>query len=216
MKIIVVGCGRVGAGLAQTLMQSGHTITIIDINPAAFERLGRNFSGQTLTGVGFDREVLLAAGIERADGLAAVTSSDEANVVTAQVARQMFQVPKVVARLYDQKAADIYRHLGLQTIAPNAWGIQRMADLLSYSQIHTVATLGDGGVQMVELDVPSHLVGRRIPDIAIPGEVSVVALSRRGQTTLPSSDIRFESGDVVFLAVAATAVNRLHTMLGLR
>ncbi|HKZ70108.1 MAG TPA: TrkA family potassium uptake protein, partial [Anaerolineales bacterium] len=135
MKFIVVGCGRWGAGLAQTLSQRGHAVTIVDQDPSAFGRLGPNFKGKTITGIGFDREVLREAGIERADGLAAVTVSDEANVVTARLAQQVFHVPKVVARLYDPHKAEIYRRLGLQTISTVTWGIHRIAELLCYSEL---------------------------------------------------------------------------------
>ncbi len=122
MRIIIIGCGRMGAGLARTLTLRGLTVTVVDSDQAAFERLGPAFSGQTIAGVGFDREVLLKAGIARADGLAAVTSSDDANVVAARLGRQIFRVPRVVARLYDPRKAEIYRRLGIQTISTTAWG----------------------------------------------------------------------------------------------
>src|SRR5512137_1649154 len=111
MRIIIIGCGRVGAGLAQTLSDRRHEVTIVDIDPAAFERLSPGFKGKTVIGVGFDREVLLQAGVERADGFAAVTSSDEANIVAARLARQVFRVPRVVARVYDPRQAEVYRRL---------------------------------------------------------------------------------------------------------
>src|SRR4030042_1184683 len=108
MRIIIIGCGRMGSGLAQTLSLRGHAVTVVDRDPQAFERLGPAFKGKTLTGIGFDRDVLLRAGIERADGLAAVTFSDEANVVAARLASNIFHVPRVVARLYDPRKAEIY------------------------------------------------------------------------------------------------------------
>ena len=133
MRIIIIGCGRMGAGLAQTLCQRGHTVTVVDRNAAAFDQLGPSFEGQTVVGVGFDREVLLRAGIERADGLAAVTASDETNLVATRLARLMFRVPRAVARLYDPRKAGIYRRLGVQTITTTAWGIHRIAEQLGYS-----------------------------------------------------------------------------------
>ncbi len=129
MKLIIIGCGRVGAGLAQALSQRGHAVTVVDKDSLTFERLGSTFKGQTVNGGGFDREVLLQTGIERADGLAAVTGSDEVNIVTARLARQMFRVPRVVARLYDPRKAEVYQRLGLQTINPVTWGINRIAEL---------------------------------------------------------------------------------------
>src|SRR5512139_1762646 len=135
MKIIIIGCGRMGSGLARAMSLRGHAVTVVDRDPAAFERLGPTFKGQTVVGIGFDREVLLKAGIDRADGLAALTESDEANVVAARLASQVFHIPRVVARLYDPRKAEIYKRLGLRTIAPVAWGIARAADLLSHSQL---------------------------------------------------------------------------------
>ena len=120
MKIIIIGCGRWGAGLARSLSQAGHTVTAVDKDSAAFERLGPAYKGQTVVGLGSDRDVLIKAGIERADGLAAVTAGDETNIVVARMAKTVFRVPKVVARLYDPGKAEVYRRLGLQTIAPSA------------------------------------------------------------------------------------------------
>ena len=117
-RIITIGCRRTGSGLARILTAKGHAVTMVDIDPEAFERLGPRFAGRIVLGVGFDRDVLIQAGIERADGLAAMTSSDEANVVAARIAREVFKVPRVVARLYDPRKADIYKRLGLQTIQP--------------------------------------------------------------------------------------------------
>src|SRR4030042_4895721 len=133
MKIIIIGCGRLGSGLVQDLSLRAHTVTVIDRDPLAFERLGPSFKGRTIVGVGFDRDILKQANIERTDALAAVTSSDEENAVIARLARQVFHVPRVVARLSDPRKRGIYQRLGLQTICPTMWGIQRISDLLSYS-----------------------------------------------------------------------------------
>lgn len=214
MRVIIIGCGRMGAGLALTLGQRGHAVTVVDRDPAAFELLGPGCPAQTLVGVGFDREVLLGAGIERADGLAAVTASDEANVVVARLARLIFQVPRVVARLYDPRKAEIYRRLGVQTISTTAWGIHRIAELLSYSQLDPIASLGSGAVDIVEAVAPHLLVGRAASEITVPGEVQLVAISRGGTTFLPTQGTRFQAGDQLHLSVLATSIERLKTLLG--
>lgn len=215
MKIIVVGCGRMGSGLGRRLTLQGHNVTVVDNDPQAFERLGPQFKGQTVLGVGFDRDVLLKAGIERADGLAAVTPSDEANLVAARLASQIFRVPKVVARVYDPQKADVYRRLGLQTIAPVSWGIDRVAEIFTYTTHGAVATLGAGQVDIVEAEVPLLLVGRSVNDVTIPGEVHVVAISRGGKTFLPTLGAVFKEGDVMHLAVLAASADRLQTLLAL-
>lgn len=216
MRIIIIGCGRVGAGLAHALGLHGHTVTIVDRNPLAFERLGHSFAGTTVTGLGFDRDVLLQAGIERADGLATVTDSDEVNVVVARLANQVFRVPRVVARLYDPRKAEIYRRLGIQTISTTSWGVHRIAELLCFSQLEPLISLGNGDVELVETEVPPLLIGRTVRAVTISGEINVVAINRGNQTLLPTLDTEFRSGDRIHLAVLAASVNRLETLLGIR
>ena len=135
MKIIIVGCGRVGAGLAKNLSLQGLDVTVIDKNKAAFDALGPAFRGKTVEGIGFDQKVLSRAGIEKADALAAVTASDEANIVAARMARSYFRVPFVAARVYEPQKAKIYRRLGIQTISPVILGIERLTNLLVYPNL---------------------------------------------------------------------------------
>ena len=215
MRLVIVGCGRVGAGLARTLLGRKHSVVVVDKDPAAFEKLGDKFTGQTIAGIGFDREVLLQAGIGRADGLAAVTASDEANVVAARIARDVFHVPRVVARLYDSRQAEIYRRLGLQTIAPTDWGINRIADLLLYSPLESVYSLGAGGVELVEAEAPQLLIGKIVRDLTVAGEIHVVSISRGNKTFLPTLGTIFQAGDLLHLAVLTTSASRLRDLLGL-
>jgi trk system potassium uptake protein TrkA len=214
MRILVIGCGRVGAGLAKTLVGRGHSVTVVDKDLLAFEKLDDRFVGQTIVGIGFDREVLLKAGIERADGVAAVTSSDEANVVTSRIARDIFHVPKVVARLYDVRQAEIYKRLGIQTIAPIGWGINRIADLLLYSPLENVFSLGSGEVELVVAEVPRLLVGRTVRDLTVAGEIHIVSITRHNKTFLPTLGTIFQEGDLLHLAVLSTSTNRLKELLG--
>jgi len=215
MKMIIVGCGRMGSGLAQTLIRNGHSVTVIDLDPAAFERLPESFSGNTVTGVGFDRDILLKAGIERADGLAAVTSSDEANAVIARIASLIFRVPKVVARLYDQRKAEIYKRLGIQTIDPSSWGISRVYDLLCYSQLDTVISFGSGDVDIVEVEIPALLVGRTVRELTSSGEFIVTSVTRNNKTFLPTLGTEFQKRDIIHIAVAVQSSDRLKSLLGL-
>jgi len=214
MRILIIGCGRVGAGLAKTLVERGHSVAIVDRDPLAFEKLGDRFKGRTISGIGFDREVLLKAGIERADGLAAVTASDEANVVAARIARDIFQVPKVVARLYDVRQAQIYKRFGLQTIAPTGWGINRIADLLLYSPLDSVFSMASGEVELVRAEVPHLLVGRTVRDSTVLGEIHVVSITRGNKTFLPTLGTIFREQDVLYLAVQTTSTDRLKELLG--
>lgn len=215
MRFVIVGCGRVGSQLASRLSIQGHQVAIVDRDPAAFQRLSPSFKGQKVEGVGFDRDVLIAAGIERADGFASVTNGDNTNVVSARIARQVFRVPKVVARIWDPRRADIYRRFGLQTISPTEWAATRIAELLCHPGMTVVQTLGNGEVSVVEIEVSAHLAGHRVNELVISGESSVVALVRQGRATVPTLGTTLQMGDVVQLSVQSTAMGRLAEMLRL-
>jgi trk system potassium uptake protein TrkA len=214
MNIIIIGCGRMGASLAQALVKRGNEVAVVDCNPAAFERLGSAFGGKIVPGIGFDRAVLAKAGIERADGLAAVTDSDETNVVVARVARKIFRVPKVVARLYDPRKAEIYRRLGLQTISQTTWGVGRVLEILTSSGMETILTLGNGEVEIVEIEVPHLLIGRTVSELTVPGEIHVTAITRGGKAFLPSHGTEFQGGDLVHLTLLFASAERLKALLG--
>jgi trk system potassium uptake protein TrkA len=214
MRIIIIGCGRMGAALALSLSGRGHEVTVVDSDPSSFERLGRTFRGATVSGGGFDREALMKAGIELADGLAAVTGSDEVNAVSASLARQVFHVPKVVARIYDPRKADIYQRLGLQNISPVTWGINRIIDILCFSRMETVISLGNGEVDIVQVEAPHLLVGRTVNELSVLGEIHVVAVTRHGKTFLPTHGTEFHKGDLVHIALLAVSADRLKALLG--
>lgn len=216
MRVIVVGCGRAGAELALQLLQDGHDVTVVDKNPTAFYRLGEGFKGKTVTGVGFDRDVLIRAGVEQADALAAFTDGDNTNVITARVARNVFRVPKVVARLYDPRRAEIYQRLGLQTVSATAWGVDRAIQLMIHPDLHVAATLGNGDVELMELEVPPHWVSRTVSNVNVPGEISVVALTRKDKTIIPILGTVFQDGDRATIAVMVSARAQLEELMALR
>jgi len=216
MKVIIVGCGRMGSELAIQLDQDGHDVTVVDIDPRTFYRLGAAFGGKTVEGVGFDRNVLVRAGIEHADALAAVTSGDNRNIVIARVARNVFHVPKVVARLYDPRRAEIYQRLGLQTVSSTAWGVNRIIQLLEHPDVHVVMSLGGGEVELVEFEIPPHWIGRAINHVLVPGEISATAIVRNGKAFVPTLGTEFQEGDRVYLAVLSISRDRLQDLLGLR
>lgn len=216
MRFVVIGCGRTGAGLARALDTAGHMVTVVDHDADAFVRLGGAFRGRHLAGIGFDRDVLVAAGIEIADGVAAVTGDDEVNAVVARLAGRRFRVPRVVARLHDPRKAQIYRRLDVQVIAPVDWGIHRAAELLTFSEVGELISLGTGQVDLVEVEVPHLLAGRSIGELSAPGEVLPVAISRAGRTFIPTAGTTIHEGDIVHLAVVAASRGRLESLLGRR
>jgi trk system potassium uptake protein len=214
MKIMIIGCGRMGAGLALHLGRSGHEVTVLDNDPAAFERLGPDFGGRTFLSDALDHDVLIEGGIEGADALASLTPDDSINLVVARLAREVFRVPKVIARMYDPRKSEIYRRLGVQTISTMTLGLQRLAELLTFSRLDIVYSLGSGEVGMVEAEIPAPLIGRMVNDLTVAGEIRVIAITRDGKTRLPILGTVFQAGDIVHIAVATEAVGRLKTMMG--
>ncbi|MBN1178390.1 MAG: TrkA family potassium uptake protein [Anaerolineae bacterium] len=215
MRVIVMGCGRVGEHTSRLLAEDGHDVAVIDHDAAALARLGPDFKGRSVLGVGFDRQVLLEAGIEAADGFAATSASDNANIVAARIARHVFRVPRVVARLYDLRRAEIYRRLGLLTISSIAWGAERICELLSHAEMDPVASFGGGEVSLLCITAPPLLVGRQVKDLSVPNEISVVAITRQGRAMLPTLGTEFRAGDLIHLAVLARAMDTAESLLGL-
>ena len=215
MRVIIMGCGRVGEQLARLMSEDGHDVAVIDYDAAALARLGPDFRGRRIKGIGFDRDVLLQAGIEDADGFAAMSSSDNVNVVAARVARTIFYVPRVVARLFEPERAEVYRRLGLVTISSTTWGAERTRELLTHAELDAVRSFGAGEVQLLEVEVPPRLVGHSVRDLSVPGEVTVITITRDGKALLPSLGTVFRSRDVVHLAVSADAMNRVARLLDL-
>ena len=215
MKAIVAGCGRVGALLANRLSMEGHEVSVIDKDPLAFERLGKNFRGTSIKGIIFDQTALGNAGIDRADAFVAVSSGDNSNIVAALIARELFKVPKVVARIFDPRRAQIYRRLGIPTVSSVSWASNEILTLVMHAQLVRDASFGDGEVQLVRLEVSPRLAGRTVGDLAIPGEVQVVAIIRSGRSFIPFTGAIFEERDLVEIAVATAALPRLKKMIAL-
>jgi len=213
MRVIIVGCGRVGSHLANTLSAERHAVVIIDKSPLSFGRLSRDFSGRMLTGVGFDREVLEKAEVEGADALAATTDSDNVNIVVAVTAKETFQVPHVVARIYNPQAADIYRREGIPTVTPTLWAANTMKTMIANPSLTAVATLGSGEVESVMVEIPKTLAGRTVKDFTIPGESLVGALVRRGQAMIPSAETKLELGDELHITALVSAMSKLEKLI---
>ena len=215
MKVIVVGCGKMGSGLALELVKKGHLVTVVGSSVEELSILGKSFQGDTIVGVAFDKQILEQAGIQRADAIVACTKSDETNALIGRIARNTYRVPRVISRLYDPRKAEIYRTLGIQTISATEWGVKHAIELLSYDQLDIVAGLGNGGVDIVRVEVTELLVGKKIVDITVAGEFSVCALSRQNQTFLPTLGTVLQKGDVVYCNVLVSSVKQFKHVLGL-
>lgn len=215
MKVIIVGCGKMGSGLALTLLKKGHKVTVIDSDPATFELLGSDFKGETMVGLGFDRDLLEKAQIRLADAIVACSKSDETNALIGRISRNIYKVPHVISRLYDPRKAEIYRTLGIQTISATTWGVLRATEMLSYNQLDSVLTIGDSGAELVRIEAPALLVNKTINDLTVIGEIQVTAISRNNKTFLPTRGTVIQSHDIIYITVLTSSVNRLKSLLGL-
>ena len=208
VHVIVVGCGRVGSGLAVSLTAEGHSVAVIDKNERAFRRL-KDWDGQRLVGSGFDRDDLEKAGAERAGALAAVTSGDNTNILTVRIARETYEIPHVVARIYDPRRAEIYQRLGIPTVATVTWTIDQVhRRLLPHDDVRdwTDAT---GHLTLVERTLPDAWAGRSLSDLELPGHLTVVAVTRAGQPRLDARELTGQEGDILHLAVLDDALREL-------
>jgi trk system potassium uptake protein len=213
LHVVVVGCGRVGSGLARILEDRGHTVAVVDKQAKAFRRLPEGFSGRTIVGVGFDRDLLREAGIEEAGALAAVTSGDNSNIMVARTAREVFGLERVIARIYDSRRAAIYEKLGIPTIATVPWITDRVMRRILPESPATEWTDPTTGVVLVERPVAPSWAGRRLTDLDIDGLARVAALSRLGEAQVPSPDLVTQEGDVVYVTVVAARLDELDAHL---
>jgi trk system potassium uptake protein len=215
MKTIIMGYGRIGSQVGKLLTEQQHDVTIIDHDADADGRLGPNFKGRIIRGPGFDHSILVQAGIEEAEAFVAASHSDNANIVAARIARNIFHVPRVVARLFDPIRAEIYQRLGLTTISPNNWGAERILQVLTHAELDVRDTFGRGEVSLVHLDAPPQLIGRTVNQLNVPGELLVASITRSEQAFIPITGTVFQDGDLLNLVVLSSAMGRLEEMLGL-
>jgi len=213
MHVVIMGCGRVGAGLAGRLDGEGHSVCVIDKNPQARLRLSQRYAGGFATGLGFDRAMLKEANVEIADAFIAVTSGDNSNIVGARTARDEYRVPRVVARIYDPRRADIYRDLGIPTVASARWTINEIHELLFHRDMSATVSFGNGESQLVRSSVPDYLSGRPLTEFNVEGEIQVVEVTRGGRSMIPGYGALIEQGDLVSFIVANTSIQRLHSFL---
>jgi trk system potassium uptake protein TrkA len=213
MKFIVVGCGRVGAQLADRLFHQGHHVTVVDIVGSAFDSLDPSFRGRTLEGDVLAQDMLRRAGIEGTDGLAAVTSSDTLNAVITHVARTVFHVPNVVARNYEPRFAALYEAFGIQAVGSSTWGAQRIEELLSDVTLRTIFSAGNGEVEIYEILIPESWSGRRLGEVVNYSGCMPVAVTRAGKAMLPGADTVLQAGDILHLSATFEGIEALRKQL---
>ncbi|MGW0885991.1 potassium channel family protein [Streptomyces sp. NPDC002671] len=213
MRVITVGCGRVGSTLATQLVTEGHDVRLVDREPQARRLLPPAFPGSFLVGNGFSRSVLEAAGIAHADALVAVTSADNSNIVSARTAKETYRVPIVLARIHDPRRADLCRKLSIPVVSSVRWAVSRMHQMLLHRHLTPELVFGNGETLLVRSQLPAYLTGRRLSAFDVDGEIVVVEVTRAGRSLLPAHGDLAEPGDLVTFAVAATALGRLRGFL---
>ncbi len=216
MRIIVIGCGRVGGELAYRLFQKKHKVVVVDLLPAAFQNLPEDFQGRFVEGHAMNFDVLRRAGIEDADALAAVTSSDSVNAVIAHLASTYFNVPSVVVRNYDSRWRSMHELFDLQVVSSSSWGAQRIEELLYQQKAHTVFSAGNGEVEIYEFAVESEWDGCSLGEFLPEKDCLAVALTRAGRAILPDHATILNEGDVVLVSATLEGSEMLHKTLDAR
>lgn len=212
MHIVIMGAGRVGSRLAKVLTLEGHDVAIIDRDQNAFKRLGKT-KVKTVTGIGFDIDVLEESGIDRADAFIAVTNGDNSNIVGSLIAKNRFRVPKVIARIYDPLREKLYQTLGIQTISSTSWAANKIKNTLIYDELVRHMSFGNGETEIYEAEASHQLAGKQVKDLVIPGEIEVIAVIRHGRSFVPVLGTIIEEKDGIVFSVISTTVPTLKKLL---
>jgi len=209
VHIVIMGCGRVGSLIAHILEDRGHSVAIIDQDPEAFRKLRSGFKGSKITGVGFDRDVLTEAGIERAEAFAAVSSGDNSNVIAARVARESFGVHRVVARIYDPRRAEVYQRLGIPTVATVAWTADQMLRRLLPEGAESLWRDPTGAVVLAEVAYSDEWLGQKVCDLENAAHTRIAFIARLGESLIPSASLVLQEGDVVHVIAEASNLDQI-------
>lgn len=203
MNVLIVGCGREGSELARLIANQGHQVTIVDADPANFDRLGADFRGRTVQGFSFDKNTLERAGIGSTDAFAATTQSDNENIVAAKIARDVFGVKRVVARVYNPGRREVYERLGLQTVTSTSWGARRLEQILLHPGVIDMEQIGHGDVKLLSVRVPAEWHRLCVTEVC-GGEAVVCVIERGERAFVPKPSDCLEEGDITILSIPTT------------
>jgi trk system potassium uptake protein TrkA len=216
VHIVIMGCGRVGSTLAHILEDRGNSVAVIDRDPEAFRRLRPTFKGERITGIGFDRDVLARAGIERADGFAAVSSGDNSNIISARVARETFGVRQVAARIYDPRRAEVYQRLGIPTVATVRWTADQMLRKLLPEGAEPLWRDATGKIVLSQVAVSPAWIGEPVKALERSADTRVAYLDRLGEAIVPQPGTVLQDGDVVHVIAAEGDLDRIASAFATR
>lgn len=208
-----MGCGRVGSQLTVELCNGGHEVAIIDKSTSAFEKLPPGFNAKTVVGLGFDRDALEEAGIRDAEAFVAVSSGDNSNILSARVALEHYHVPKVIARIFDPRRAEIYERLNIPTVATVRWGVKQIQLMLLHDRQEIRESLGGGDLLRLRVPVTGHLVGMSAVDLNVDGKVLVAGVSRGGTGFIPTANSTLQDGDYLVVMLSKDGMELLDAAL---
>lgn len=209
MHVVILGCGRVGATLAHTLEQKGHSVAVVDQDPGAFRRLGSHFDGFRVEGSGFDRDVLAEAGLGEAHAFAAVSSGDNSNIISARVARETFGVEYVAARIYDPRRAEVYQRLGIPTVATVRWTADQMLRQLLPTDTEPLWHDPSGSVVLAEVTLDERWVGSTVTVVERVTGGRVAFLTRLGEGMVPTGETVLQEGDIVYASMSVARADQV-------
>jgi trk system potassium uptake protein len=209
VHIVIMGCGRVGSTIAKTLEDLDHSVAVIDQDPDAFRRLSASFKGTKITGIGFDRDVLIEAGIEHADAFAAVSSGDNSNVIAARVVREAFGISRVVARIYDPRRAEVYQRLGIPTVATVQWTADQMLRKLLPEGAEPLWRDPTGAIVLAEVAYSDHWLGEKVTALEESARTRIAFISRFGEAMIPGPSTVLQEGDVLHVIVEDRDLGRI-------
>lgn len=210
---VIVGAGRLGLALATSLSDEGHDVVVVDRDPGSLGKLGSGFNGRTVLGTGIDKDVLLRAGIDQADFACAVTSDDLVNLTVAQLAKRVFGVERVIARIFDPQREGLYEDLGIQSVSTTNLGVREMKDILSLDGFSRVVTFEAGSLVAVSFVATEALDGKMVGAVAIPRKLSVLTLTRNGAKFMASPDDAIAKGDLVCALVRIDALDAVRDVV---
>jgi trk system potassium uptake protein TrkA len=216
MQVVIMGCGRTGLALAARFDAEGDQVTVVDLDEAARSRLPSGYGGTFRCGNGITPSVLEAAGIAHAEAFVALTPNDSANFVAARVARTVFRVPRVLARLYQPARAPVFSEFGIATVGSVQTTVNQVMQQLHHLTLEPHQTFGNHETLLVRSVIPEYLARRRVSELNVPGEIGVVELTRAGHSRIPEHSTPLEGGDVVTFVVAAASLGRLKSFLHVR
>lgn len=215
MKVIVVGCGRMGSDLAYRLFKRGHDVAVIDWEDESFNKLPSDFQGRLYEGDGLNQDVLERAGIKTCDAVAVVTENDSFNIVASHIARENYHVPNVVARNYDPQYRPLFEAFNLQVVSATGWAAQRMEEMIYHSDLRTLFSAGNGEVELYEVTITEGWNNQKLGKLITSSSCLAVSITRAGRAFLPTGETILETGDLLLVSATLTGIETMRAKVGL-